>query len=149
MVDIRRVKNPSSIRFTFRKSHFSGFIHRRLGYIFISNSIQKSAQNIDVLPSFCNDHPLLLLSYKKLPHVNTVKNFWKFDCSLIHDEIYVLKMKKYFENVSNSFESNFNYQIKWKYLKYEIRRFTISFSKNKTRSMQEKKLNLEKKLKLL
>ena len=39
--------------------------------------------------------------------------------------------------------------MKWEYLKYEIRRFTISFSKNKTKSMQEKKLNLEKKLKLL
>ena len=39
--------------------------------------------------------------------------------------------------------------MKWEYLKYEIRRFTISFSKNKTKSMREKKLNLEKKLKLL
>ena len=58
-------------------------------------------------------------------------------------------MKKYFENVINSFESDFNYQMKWEYLKYEIRRFTISFSKNKTESMLEKKLNLEKKLKLL
>ena len=58
-------------------------------------------------------------------------------------------MKIYFENVINSFESDFNYQMKWEYLKYEIRRFTISFSKNKTKPMREKKLNLEKKLKLL
>ena len=77
------------------------------------------------------------------------KIFWKFDCSFIHDELYVLKMKKYFENVINSFESDFNYQMKWEYLKYEIRRFTISFSQNKTKSMREKKLNLEKKLKIL
>ena len=52
LIDVWRVKNPSSTRFTFRKSHFSGFIQRRLGYIFISNSIQESVQNIDVLPSF-------------------------------------------------------------------------------------------------
>ena len=58
-------------------------------------------------------------------------------------------MKKYFENVSNSFESDFNYQMKWEYLKYEIRKFTISFPKNKTKSMRGKKLNLGKKLKLL
>ena len=58
-------------------------------------------------------------------------------------------MKKYFENVSNSLESDFNYQMKREYLKYDICRFTISFSKNKAKSMREKKLNLEKKLKLL
>ena len=39
--------------------------------------------------------------------------------------------------------------MKWEYLKYEIRKFSISFSKNKTESIREKKLNLEKKLKLL
>ena len=56
-------------------------------------------------------------------------------------------MKKHVENV-NSFDSDFNPQMKWKFLKYEIRKFTISFSKNNTRSTREKKLNLEKKLKL-
>ena len=39
--------------------------------------------------------------------------------------------------------------MKWEFLKYEIRKFTISFSKNKTNFMREKKLHLEKKLKLL
>ena len=38
--------------------------------------------------------------------------------------------------------------MKWEFLKYEIFKFTISFSKNKTKSQREKKLNLEKKLKL-
>ena len=62
LVDIWRVRNPSSARFTFRKSHFSGFIQRRLGYIFISNSIQKFVQNTDDLPSFYIDHSSLMLS---------------------------------------------------------------------------------------
>ena len=87
------------------------------------------------------------MSCKKPPHSNLGNNFWKFNCSLIHDELYVLKMKKHVENV-NSFDSDFNPQMKWKFLKYEIRKFTISFSKNNTRSTREKKLNLEKKLKL-
>ena len=86
-IDIWKVRNSSSTRFTFRKSHFSGFIQRRLGYIFIFNLIQESIQNIDVLPSFCSDYSSLLLSYKKLSHSNLGKNFWKFDCSLIHDEL--------------------------------------------------------------
>ena len=142
MIDIWRVRNPSSTRFSFRKKQFSGFIQTRLDYIFISNSIQESVQNTDVLPSFCSDHSSLLLSYKKLPHPNLGENFWKFNCSLIHDE-------KNIENIINSFEPDFIYQMKWEYLKYEIRKFTISFSKYKNKLMREKKLNLERKLKLL
>ena len=62
LTDIWRVRNPSTKGFTFRKNHFSGFIQRRLDYIFICNSVQESVQNIDVLPSFCKDHSSLLLS---------------------------------------------------------------------------------------
>ena len=58
-------------------------------------------------------------------------------------------MKKNIENIINSFEPDFIYQMKWEYLKYEIRKFTISFSKYKNKLMREKKLNLERKLKLL
>ena len=139
LIDIWKVRNPSFTRFTFRKNHFSGFIQRRLDYIFISNSVQESRQNIDVLPSFCSDHSLLLLFYKKLPHSNLG------EISLIHDELYVLKMKKYIENFINSFDSGFNHQMKWEFLKYEIHKFYVRFSKNKVKSMREKKLNLEKK----
>ena len=90
LIDIWRVRNPSSTRFPFRKSHFSGFIQRRLGYIFISNSIQKFVQNTDYLPSFCSDHSSLLRSCKKLPHSNLGKNIWKFDCCLIQDTLYLI-----------------------------------------------------------
>ena len=85
---------------------------------------------------------------KKLSHTNLWKNFCKFNCSLIHNEFYVLKMKKYIENIISSFSSDFNHQMKYEFLKYEIRKFSISFLKNKTKSMREKKSHLEKKLKL-
>ena len=54
-------------------------------------------------------------------------------------------MKNHIENIINSFDSDFNNQMKWEFLKYEICKFTISFSKNKAKSMREKKLNSEKK----
>ena len=54
-------------------------------------------------------------------------------------------MKYHIENIINSFDSDFNNQMKWGFLKYEIGKFTISFSKNKAKSMREKKLNSEEK----
>ena len=143
------MRNPSSTRFTLRKNHFSGFIQRRLGYIFISSSVQDSVQNIDVLTSFCNDHSLLLLSHKKRSHSNLGQNFWKFNCSLIRNELSVLRMKKHIENIISSLDSVFNHPMKREFLRYEVRKFTISFSENETESMREKKLHLEKKLKLV
>ena len=58
-------------------------------------------------------------------------------------------MKNHIENIINSFDSDFNNQMKWEFLKYEICKFTISFSKNKAKSMREKKLNSEKKTKTI
>ena len=76
----------SSKHFTFRKNHFSGFIQRWLHCIFISNSLQESVPNVDVLPSFCSDHWSLLLSCRNISHSNLGKNFSKFNCSLIYNE---------------------------------------------------------------
>ena len=60
---MRNVINPSPKHSTLRKNHFSGFIQRRFDYIFISNSVQESVHNINVLPYFCID-PL------NVPHSN-------------------------------------------------------------------------------
>ena len=40
IVDIWRICNSILKQYTFRKSHFSGFIQRRLDHVFISNNIQ-------------------------------------------------------------------------------------------------------------
>lgn len=69
-------------------------------------------QNIDVLAYFA----VIIYRYccliKKLSHLNLGKNFWKFNYSIIHKELYVLKMKKRIENIISSFDSDFNDQMK-------------------------------------
>ena len=77
------------------------------------------------------------------------KNFWKFNSSLVQDETFVLKLKEYIKHVKTSFHSNFknNEHFKRKFLKYEIRKFTIDYSQNKAKLKREKVSFLEKKLK--
>ena len=41
LVDIWRIRNPKTKRYTFRQNHFSGFLQRRLDYIFVSNSLHE------------------------------------------------------------------------------------------------------------
>ena len=41
LVDFWRIGNPRLRGYTLRKNYFSGFIQRRLDYIFTSNNIQE------------------------------------------------------------------------------------------------------------
>ena len=104
LVDIWRIRNPNSNRFTFRQNHFSGFIQRRLDYVFISNSLQESFYNIDILPSFCSDHSPIYFSHKSL---SCFLNFWKFNCSLTFDDNYITQMKEHIQIIKN--ENNLSF----------------------------------------
>ena len=55
--------------------------------------------------------------------------FWKFNNSFVYDVVYVEKMKKIITKINNSNEFMENVQTKWVFLKYEIRKFTIDYSK--------------------
>ena len=56
-------------------------------------------------------------------------------------------MKEYIKNKFLLFQNeDLNNQSKWEYLKYEIRKFTINFSKNKAKSKRKEKAFLENKI---
>ena len=77
------------------------------------------------------------------------KGFWKFNNSLISNDEYVEKIKNQISETLHMLD-----YLRWEFLKYEIRKFTINFSKklvkeeNKDRNYLEKELKkLEKKTK--
>ena len=57
LCDIWRIRNPKTKRYTFRQKHVSGLIQRRLDYFYISNSMQVSVKNTDVLTSLLTITP--------------------------------------------------------------------------------------------
>ena len=42
--------------FEIRQNHISGYIKQRLDYFFISNKLQESIKNTDILASLSTDH---------------------------------------------------------------------------------------------
>ena len=150
LTDIWRIRNPNLKRYTFRKNHFSGFIQRRLDYIFMSNNIQEYLKKVSTLPSFCSDHSPISCILESSSQIQLRKNFWKFNSSLINDEKYVTQIKQHINEV----KSQFNQPCFWKWascsvgiLKYDIRKFSIEFSKNKAKLKRENVSRLEVKLK--
>ena len=86
LCDIRRIRNPKTKRFTFRQQHCSGFIERRLDYILISNALQESILNTEVLPAFLSDHSPVFIPYNEMKNKQIGPSIWKFNSSLLNNE---------------------------------------------------------------
>ena len=117
--------------------HVSGFLQRRLDYFFISNNIQEFILDTDIIPAISSDHSPILISFSKEKQDSKSSAFWKFNNSLLSDNIFKEKLKQHIQNIESDNELSNDPQIKWEFLKYQIRKFTIRFSK--TRAKEERK----------
>ena len=77
------------------------------------------------------------------------KGFWKFNSSLIKDQNYITEITKLIRNFSNENEFLFNCRLKWELLKYEVRKFTIKYTKNVAKEKRQQRTNLENQIKEL
>ena len=91
--DIWRIRNPKRQNFTFRQNQSTGFIERRLDYIFVSNCLQEFV-NYNVLPAISTDHSPVLTSFSNDNSDNNARGLWKYNSSLVYDEFYGGNVKK-------------------------------------------------------
>ena len=81
---IWRFRNPRTQNFIFKQNHITGFTH--------------SISNNNILTALSTDQSPLFISFS---NDNSDKNghcFWKFNNSLVFDEVYVENMKKSIQN---------------------------------------------------
>ena len=147
--DIWTVRNTKEKQFTFTQQHSSGFIQRRVDYFFILNGLQEFASTRDILTPISTDHYPVFLSLSQEKGNIRSKEFWKFNSSLIKDQKYINEIKDLIRNFDRKNDCNFSRQLKWEFLKYEIRKFTIHYTKGLAKEGKQKNLNLESELKKL
>ena len=76
LCDMWRIRNPVTSTLTVRQKHCTGFIQRRLDYIFISNCLQDFVNDISILTSLSTDHsPVHLSLFKENKHTKG-NGFW-------------------------------------------------------------------------
>ena len=80
-----------------------------------------------------SDHSPLLVTIDSNQNNTRGKYGWKFNSSLLTDPIFVAKQKDHINNIINSFDATFSPHLKWELLKYEIRKFCITYTKTKNR----------------
>ena len=93
--DVWRVKNPQTKSFTW--SQKSPFIFCRLDYWLISNSLQDSIKDVDIIAAIRTDHSAILLHLQELEECKRGSGFWKMNSLLLTDEIFVHKMNEKLE----------------------------------------------------
>ena len=100
---------------------------------FVSNVLQESIHKTNVLASFCSDHSSISFTLDMIKKGQRGKGLWKFNSSLLLNKKFVCHMKNHIANTTIFLneENIFNDQTWWEYLKYEIRKFSVSEANKK------------------
>ncbi len=125
LCDIWRVRNPNAKKYTFRQRHHTGYLQRRLDYIFISNHMQPNVNKTDIKIAISTDHsPVYMDIITDDGAILRGPGFWKYNSSLKNDQTYKNELTNVIRNHLNDAQ-NMDKQLKMELLKYEVKKFTM------------------------
>lgn len=140
--DIWRMKNPVLKSFTWSnptKNQFS-----RIDYWLVSSNLQDQVTKVDIKFGIKTDHSAITLSIINEEAPFKGPGFWKFNTSLLEDKNYVSEMKMLIEKLKHENEDQLmKPNTFWEWLKYNIRKHSIKFSKTKSRAQRKMESELE------
>ena len=145
LIDIWRIRNPDAKRFTWGQK--TPLIQRRLDFWLTNNSLQDDIDNTNIAIAIKTDHSTITLEINILSEQKRGPSFWKFSNSLLNDDKFIgqinNKLPEWLEEVSEVSDI----RVRWDWLKYKIRQYTIKYSKNVARIKREKLQKIEQNLK--
>ena len=103
LCDIWRIQHPTEKRFTFCQNHILGYIQRRLDYFFVSNKLQESIRNTDILVCLSTDHSPISFTLRRSQTRAKGKGFWICKSSLTLNKEFVEKMKEHISIYQNQY----------------------------------------------
>ena len=136
LVDIWRIRNPDSKKFTWRQK--SPIIQRRLDYWLISDTLQEDVVKIDIVSAIKTDHLAITLEIDSLDDQPRGPSFWKFNNSLLDDPVFVQNLRDKFPTWLEEIDFCDDIRVKWDWMKYKTRQESISYSKLKAKERREK-----------
>ena len=148
MVDIWRIRNPDKRLYTWRQKK-PIVIHSRIDRIYISDIMQYNVSKTDIIPGIRSDHSAVTMSIKPTKGMgNSGPSFWKFNNSLLKNENFTTGLKTYIETeLAEQCESFQSKQVKWEYMKYKIKTWSIAESKKIARQRRKIETELQEKIK--
>ena len=143
LVDAIRYLNPDKKIFT--RIQRSPPVLSRIDHWLISSHLCNHLQAANAFPGIKSDHSVIFLHVTN-SLIKRGRGFWKFNSTLLHDVEYIKSVASLIENLKESTIDISDKQLRWEYLKTEIRGFTLQYSSKKNKAKREFKLKLEKDL---
>jgi hypothetical protein len=145
LVDIWRVRNPDLSRYTRRQRTRKGFVHSRLDFFLVPSYLEYQITATEINPSIYSDHSIVEIRLKNCKQTNRGKGFFKFNCSLLVDGMYVAKVKECINETVECNKDLENKSLLWDLIKCNIRGMTvISYSSFKARERRHAENELKK-----
>ena len=142
LVDVWRIKNPQSRSYTW--SQKSPPIFCRLDYWLISNNLQDFVNTTDIIPAIKTDHAAIELNLTDSNQNSKGPGFWKMNVSLLEDPNYLEELKQNIPLWKTTGSDNLSdKRCIWDWLKYNIRKHAILFSKKKAKERSAMEKNLQ------
>lgn len=144
--DIWRVKNPEKPKFTWSRKQPTK-VKSRLDYWLSSVHIEDYTEQVDIIPFISSDHNAITIKLNSSNEDKSQKGrrYWKMNTSFLNEENYIKGITEnnevWLEEVRDS-----NDTVKWEYIKFKIRQFSIHYGKTKAKYLSNEEKDLEKKL---
>ena len=121
----------------------SPFIFCRLDWL-ISNSLQDLIKDVNIIAAIRTDHSAIFLHLQEIEECQRGLGFWKMNTSLLTDENFVQKMKEKLDQWKKEGEEFSDVRVAWDWIKYNVRLFTINYSKEVTKTKREREEKLQR-----
>ena len=130
LCDIWRLKNENLCQFTWR--FLNPLIQRQLDYFLVSNCLQPFVNSCKICNAVSTDHSAVILSISELSKSEKGPSHWRLNTSLLKDKQYVATVMSNLPLWSSEYTGE-NAKLKWEWLKFRIREFSIKYSKQKAK----------------
>ena len=119
----------------------------RLDFWLFSQHLQDLVDKVEILDSIKSDHSAISLHVKNSEHNLKGPGFWRFNTSLLKDVNYIEELTELINSVRDEYANEMQDKIIfWEWLKFNIRSFSIQYSKKRAKKNRESEVRLEKEL---
>lgn len=143
LCDIWRIRNPKSRSYTFLR----GNSQSRIDYWLISEHLSEFVDKTAIKAGVHSDHNIVSISFKNKNNARG-PGIWKFNNLMLQDESFIEAMEEFIVKFHGE-EIPRDPQLKWDFMKFRMREFSIKFAKDKAKEKRKFVSDLDIRLRTL
>ena len=144
LIDIQRVRHPKLRKFTYESKSLR--LKSRIDFFLIAKDLTVYIKKSEILSAIAPDHNAISISLTLPNKCPRGPGFWKFNNTLLKDAQYIDKIHNTYTQARKYYGHLTDKRLFWEMIKMEIRSATITYSKNKSKSIRNREQELIRKL---